>query len=554
MTSTVTENEQVWNNFYLFAPTTETIKEEIIEFQGKIPEWLKGTLYRNGAGANEINNDITTSVKHAFDGFGFIQKYNIDGPSQIVHFRASFIKSRAYKEALKNGHTVVRHFGTDPNKSIFGRFQSLFRSRDPTTYNDDSSVTVQMVHNELLALTETVTGNILDPNTLESLGPLISLPYAQTIDSEIMSIPTAHVMYDERRKMTVGYSIRITRKGHWLDVIFISDEASHKDITDDDVDQWLTGNDRFIHITNNISERAKDYNRQMRSSTKLYRFPLEYASYMHSASISEDYLILTEIPLHYNTFYAIWSLISGGAVTDMFKWHGETMPTYFRVISLDTGEQIAHIAGPAFFAFHHINSYQVKDNKKKIIVDICAFDDSKFVNELFLDKLRENIFPSGAGYLRRFELDLDANICIEPNTNAREPKGSHCYSYAHSLVPVQFELPRINPKFIGKSYRYTYALRAPPGRLFDALIKLDVQSKEQVGLWEEACTSPSEPIFVPRPDANHDQEDDGVVLSVILDQQAKKSFLLVLDGITFKELARAHLPIHIPLSFHGNFY
>ncbi len=303
-----------------------------------------------------------------------------------------------------------------------------------------------------------------------------------------------------------------------------------------------------------MTERSKNYNRLIKSNTKLYRFPYEYACYMHSASISEDYLILTEIPLHFNTFYAIWNSISGGTITDMFKWNGETMPTYFRIISLDTGEQVARIPGPAFFAFHHINSYQSKDNKKKIIVDICAFDDHRIINELYLNKLRENIFPSGAGYVRRFELDLDANTCSESNANAREPKGSHCLSYAHSLVPIQFELPRINPRFIGKLYRYVYAARAPPGRLFDALIKFDVEKKEQVAIWEEPCTSPSEPVFVPRPDANDDNEDDGIVLSVILDQKAKRSFLIVLDGITFKELARAYLPVHIPLSFHGNFY
>ncbi len=303
-----------------------------------------------------------------------------------------------------------------------------------------------------------------------------------------------------------------------------------------------------------MSKRGKDYNRCIKSNTKLYRFPYEYVCYMHSASISEDYLILTEIPLHFNTFYAVWSIVAGGTVTDMFKWNGETMPTYFRVISLDTGEQVARIPGPAFFMFHHINSYQSKDNKKKIIVDICAYDDNRLINELYLNKLRENIFPSGAGYIRRFELDLNANTCSEPNANARESKGSYPLSYAHSLVPIQFELPRINPRLIGKPYRYIYASRAPPGRLFDALIKLDVESKKQVASWEEPCTSPSEPIFVPRPDAKDDQEDDGVVLSVILDQKAKQSFLLVLDGITFKELARAYLPVHIPLSFHGNFY
>ena len=96
--------------------------------------------------------------------------------------------------------------------------------------------------------------------------------------------------------------------------------------------------------------------------------------------------------------------------------------------------------------------------------------------------------------------------------------------------------------------------RAPVGRFFDALIKLDVESKKEVAVWVQPCTSPSEPIFIPRSNSDDDREDDGVVLSVILEQKTKRSFLLVLDGITFKELARAYLPVHIPLSFHGNFY
>ncbi|CAF1405994.1 unnamed protein product [Rotaria sordida] len=124
------------------------------------------------------------------------------------------------------------------------------------------------------------------------------------------------------------------------------------------------------------------------------------------------------------------------------------MSTYFRVISLETGEQIVHTAGSAFFTFHHISSTQTEDNRKTIIVDICGFDDPRLINELFLDKLRENIFPLDTGYLQSLELDLDANTCMERNANAREPKESHCYSHVHSLIPILFELPRISPKFI----------------------------------------------------------------------------------------------------------
>jgi carotenoid cleavage dioxygenase-like enzyme len=230
MTSVISENDpQVWNNYNLYTSTTNSTNEEPIQFQGKIPEWLKGTLYRNGPGAQEVNNDVTTTVNHAFDGFAYIQKYNIDGSSQTVRFRGSFIKSHAYTQALKNGRLMTRQFGTDPCKSIFGRFQTLFRGREPTTATDDTGVTIQMVNNELLALTETVTGNILDSDTLELLGPLTTLPYAQELDSELFTTTTAHVMYDEKRKMTVGYAGRITLKEYWLDVIFISDESSNEE-------------------------------------------------------------------------------------------------------------------------------------------------------------------------------------------------------------------------------------------------------------------------------------------------------------------------------------
>jgi len=220
--------EEVWNNFNLFASTTDSPNEETIEFQGKIPEWLKGTLYRNGPGANEVNNDSTTAFNHAFDGFAFIQKYNIDGALRTVRFRGSFIKSYAYTESLKQGRLITRQFGTDPCKSIFGRFQSLFTGRDPTTFTDDTGVTIQMVQNELLALTETVVGNILDPDTLEYIGPLTALPYTKPIDNLILAMATAHVMYDEKRKMTVGYSTKITSKGNFLDVVFTSDKPSNE--------------------------------------------------------------------------------------------------------------------------------------------------------------------------------------------------------------------------------------------------------------------------------------------------------------------------------------
>ena len=44
-----------------------------------------------------------------------------------------------------------------------------------------------------------------------------------------------------------------------------------------------------------------------------------------------------------------------------------------------------------------------------------------------------------------------------------------------------------------------------------------------------------------------------MVLSVVLDSAAGRSFLLVLDAGSFEELARAEAPQRIPFGFHGDF-
>jgi beta,beta-carotene 9',10'-dioxygenase len=58
-------------------------------------------------------------------------------------------------------------------------------------------------------------------------------------------------------------------------------------------------------------------------------------------------------------------------------------------------------------------------------------------------------------------------------------------------------------------------------------------------------------VFVGCPDT--DGEDEGVVLSVVLDGRKGSSFLLVLDATSLEELARAEVPHHIPFGFHGAF-
>lgn len=103
-------------------------------------------------------------------------------------------------------------------------------------------------------------------------------------------------------------------------------------------------------------------------------------------------------------------------------------------------------------------------------------------------------------------------------------------------------------------------------------MKCDTVSKSCLHWYQEGFY-PSEPIFVPRKkvleetesedgrigkeDEEEDlDEDDGIVLSLVNSEVIETDlFLLVLDGKTFKELARAYVscPSSIPAGFHGYF-
>jgi len=86
---------------------------------------------------------------------------------------------------------------------------------------------------------------------------------------------------------------------------------------------------------------------------------------------------------------------------------------------------------------------------------------------------------------------------------------------------------------------------------YDRLVKIDIQTRTTLA-WHEADCYPGEGVFVGRP--ARDAEDDGVVLSVVLDAAKGTSFLLVLDAASFTEIARAQLPHPVLHGYHGQFY
>lgn len=251
--------------------------------------------------------------------------------------------------------------------------------------------------------------------------------------------------------------------------------------------------------------------------------------YMHSFGMSENFLVLVEFPY---LLRPLEILLKDEPLARLFDWEPER-GTRIRVVDKRTGEVTGTGTTGAVFAFHHVNAWEDEESGE-LVVDLAAYDDPTIVDELHLDSLRAGDISNAAGELRRFRL---------------RPNGSNLRGEV--VGDRRLELPRINEARRGRDYQFVWGNgRRDESGFLDDIVKIDVASGESAS-WHEPDCYPGEPVFVPRPDA--EAEDDGVLLSVVLDGSAERSFLLVLDAATLDEIGRASVPHHIPFGFHGQY-
>ena len=254
--------------------------------------------------------------------------------------------------------------------------------------------------------------------------------------------------------------------------------------------------------------------------------PVKEPAYMHSFGLTERWLVLAEFPFVVNPLALA---LSGRPYIENYRWKPE-LGTRFTLVDRATGEATGGFQTDACFAFHHVNAYEDGD---EVVVDMCAYSDAGVIEDLYLERLRAGK-PVQAAELSRFRLrPADRSVSRE------------------RLADGDIELPRINyGRCNERPYRYVWGNANGPGGWLERIVKIDTTDGATLTWSQDGCY-PGEPVFVARPNA--EREDDGVLLSVVLDASAGTSFLLVLDAADLSELARAQVPHHIPFGFHGQF-
>ncbi|HLI05375.1 MAG TPA: carotenoid oxygenase family protein [Ktedonobacteraceae bacterium] len=354
------------------------------------------------------------------------------------------------------------------------------------------NVSIQRVAGEFLAMTEAPLPIAFDPRTLETLG---IVHYEDSLTGHYGS---AHPHYDAAGKRTISY---LTEFGMQSMVQVFG-------ITDDD--------GRYRRL--------------------IGAYPTSEPSYIHSFSITEHFIVLAEYPFR----VAPIELLGGNkAFIQHFTWRPQE-PTLFLVMAKRDGMIVGYYESEAFFSFHHINAFE---HGGEIVLDLAAYPDTTIIEQTNLPSLRKGREPGkqpAQSEFRRYRLPLSISSAI---------------ATYERITDAEIEMPTINyAHYNARRYGIAYGIgtaREGAALLAHRLVRVDIERNE-VQIWAQDGCYPGEPVFVQAPRAQ--AEDDGVVLSVVLNAQKGNSFLLVLDAHTLEEIGRAEVPHHIPLGLHGQFF
>lgn len=476
--------------------------------QGRFPSWLEGTLIRNGPARFEVGE---RGYNHWFDGLAMLHAFTLAGGK--VGYRNRFLRSNSFTEAEANGRISRSEFATDPCFTLFGRIMATFQP--PVT--DNANINVVKLAEGFAALTETPLPILFDPETLETLG------VTDFQDDLKGAITTAHPHRDPETGALYSYLTEFS----------------------------LTSTYHLYRLAAGSRTRERVASMQV-----------ERPAYMHSFAMTEQHLVLAEFPLVVNP---VRLLTSGDPFIRNYRWDPER-GTRFQLFDRKGQGHLGTWVGPPLFAFHHINAFV--DREGAVVLDLAGYEDARIIDFLYLESLRRGDpdFPRPTTWRIRLHPDgetVERQVLSEQNV----------------------ELPRVNESKVGRPYRYVWGTaNRVPGHFTDELVKIDVTTGEAVSWYEEGCF-PGEPVFVPTPEDDpsvgagsrsrggsvegspsaegeswsssargEGAEDDGVLLSVVLDARASTSFLLVLNAATLEEEARATVPHALPLGFHGQFY
>ncbi|KFP90818.1 PREDICTED: beta,beta-carotene 15,15'-monooxygenase [Apaloderma vittatum] len=502
----------------------EPIKAEV---RGQLPTWLQGVLIRNGPGMHTIGD---TQYNHWFDGLALLHSFTFKNGE--VYYRSKYLRSDTYNHNIEANRIVVSEFGTmaypDPCKNIFAKAFSYLSHTIPE-FTDNCLINIMRTGDDFYATSETNFIRKINPRTLETLDKVDYSKYVA------VNVTTSHPHYDSDGN-TLNMGTSIVDKGRTKYILFKIPPSVPE------------------------QEKKKSCFKHMEVVSSIPSRSLLHPSYYHSFGITENYIIFIEQPFRLDIVKMATAYMRGVTWASCLAYHKEDK-TWFHFVDKQTKKEVStKFYTDAMVFFHHVNAYEEDGH---IIFDLIAYADNSLYEMFYLKRINtcldEDNKLTSVPICKRFvvplQYDKDAEVgsnlvTLQTTATAVKEKDGSIYCQPEILCEG-IELPRINYDYNGKKYKYIFAAKVQWSPVPAKVAKFNIQTKEMLQWGEDNCW-PSEPIFIPSPDAK--EEDDGIVLTCILTSNPKEPpFLLVLDAKTFKELGRALVDIEMHLDLHGMF-
>jgi torulene dioxygenase len=512
---------------------------------GTIPSYVAGTLYRTGPrGSHRVDTEKggTFALHHWFDGFTQNHRFQIipskDGPTRVLYNSRSGVDP-LIEDIRKTGQIERFTFGQkrDPCTSIFRKILGVFIP--PKEYvNPNIGVTLAV---NPPGLYSTVTSSSTESSGVSEQGSRTGLQtlWAKT-DADIYG------QFDPETLEPIGYAhqsvLHPSLRGPLSGAHAKSDPVT-RDVYNFNLELGRPPTYRIFCVSADTGR------------TDIIATVTDAPSaYMHSILLTKSYVVLCVWNAHYA--WGGLKLLWERNVMDAISSFDPTRSALWYVIDrINDKGVVAKFESDPFFCFHTINAWEepssTHPSEIDIVADLSIYENLDILNRLYYENLlstprssedfvgekRETSRPM----LRRFRLhSILSRSVSQPGVAVEEftaPKDHSC------------DLPTVNPRTLTNPSRYIYGVTdRGKSTIWDGLVKYNTYTREP-RFWFHHGQNPGEPIFIADPDGEN--EDDGVLLSVVLDGLKGRSFLLVLDANKMEELGRASMECAVGFGFHG---
>ena len=140
-----------------FRSLDQEFEYRVDEIDGRVPPALRGTLFRNGSGRNELNGQW---FPHWFDGDGMISAIQFDDAG--IRYLNRYVRTDNYVNETREGRILYRGFGKMRPGGVLAN-----ALRQP---GNVSNTSVVLHGDRLLSLWEGGAPYALDPKTLKTYG------------------------------------------------------------------------------------------------------------------------------------------------------------------------------------------------------------------------------------------------------------------------------------------------------------------------------------------------------------------------------------------------